>query len=59
MYDFLNGYAVIDGKPISTFYSYKYLGLDPKTGVPLFDDWQDRQHLLLGKTVANVIMDCA
>ena len=56
MYDFLNGYAVIDGKPISTFYSYKYLGLDPKTGVPLFDDWQDRQHLLLGKTVANVIM---
>ena len=56
MDDFLNGYAVIDGKPISTFYSYKFLGLDPSTGVPMFDDWEDRVHLLYGKSVAEIMM---
>ena len=56
MGDFLNGYAVISGKPISTFYSYKFLGLDPNTGIPMFDDWEDRVHLLYGKSVADIMM---
>ena len=52
----LDGNAIISGKPISTFYSYKFLGLDPQTGIPLFDDWEDRVHLLYGKSVAEVMM---
>ncbi len=56
MSDFLNGYAIISGKPISTFYSYKFLGLDPNTGIPMFDDWEDRINLLYGKSVADIMM---
>lgn len=53
--NYLAGTAIIDGKPIGTFYSYKFLGLNPNTGVPLFDDYQDRQYLLAGKTLAEVV----
>lgn len=53
--DYLNGTAIIDGKPIGTFYSYKFLGLNPNTGIPMFDDYEDRQHLLEGKTLAEVV----
>ena len=53
---FLDGTAIISGKPISTFYSYKFLGLDHETGLPMFDDWEDRVHLLYGKSVAEIIM---
>ena len=56
MNDMLDGNAIISGQPISTFYSYKFLGLDPNTGVPLFDDWEDRVHLLEGKSVAEIMM---
>ncbi len=56
MSDFLNGTAIISGKPISTFYSYKFLGLSPTTGIPLFDDWEERVHLLYGKSVAEIMM---
>lgn len=41
--DFLNGTAVVKGKPIGTFYSYNFLGLSPKDGGPVFEDWQERQ----------------
>ena len=54
--DMLNGYAVISGKPLGTFYSYKFMGLDPQTGIPLFDDWEDRVHLLYDKSVADIMM---
>lgn len=53
---FLNGYAVISGKPVSTFYSYEFLGLDHNSGLPMFDDWEDRMHLLEGKSVAEIMM---
>lgn len=53
---FLDGTAVISGKPISTFYSYKFLGLDHDTGLPMFDDWEDRVHLLQDKSVAEIMM---
>ena len=56
MTSMLDGNAILSGKPISTFYSYKFLGLDPNTGVPMFDDWEDRVHLLEGKSVAEVMM---
>lgn len=60
--DYLNGTAVIDGKAIGTFYAYKFLGLNPQTGIPMFDDYRDRQHLLsnlsLEQTVMTVMTEC-
>lgn len=53
--DYLNGTAIIDGKAIGTFYSYKFLGLNPNTGIPMFDDYQDRRHLLEGKTLSEIV----
>lgn len=41
--DFLNGTAVIQGQPVGTFFSYNFLGLSPKDGGPIFEDWQERQ----------------
>lgn len=46
--DYLNGNAIVKGKSVSTFYSYKFVGLDPKDGGPLFDDWEDRCTDLMG-----------
>lgn len=46
--DFLNGTAVVKGQPLGTFYSYKFVGLSPVDGGPLFDDWEDRQSELVG-----------
>ena len=46
---YLNGTAIMDGKSIGTFYSYNFIGLDPQNGLPLFDDYRDRQHLLEGQ----------
>ena len=40
--NFLSGTAVIEGKPVGTFYSYKFVGLSPTDGGPVFDDWEDR-----------------
>ena len=53
--DYLNGTAIINGQAIGTFYSYKYLGLNPNTGVPMFDDYQDRQHLLVNKSLGETV----
>ena len=53
--NYLNGTAIMDGRPIGTFYSYEYLGLNPNNGVPMFDDYEDRQHLLAGKMLAEVV----
>jgi len=41
--DFLTGNAVVDGSPVGTFYSFKFLGLNPVDGGPVIDDWEDRQ----------------
>ena len=49
--DYLNGTAIVDGEAIGTFYSYKYLGLNPNTGIPMFDDYQDRRHLLMNQNL--------
>lgn len=54
--DYLNGAALIDGQAIGTFYSYKFLGLNPENGVPMFDDYSDRQHLLEYKTLEETVL---
>lgn len=57
--DFLNGTAVVKGQPVGTFYSYKYLGLSPLDGGPMFDDWLDHYQDLVGlskyDTYTNVL----
>lgn len=53
--DYLNGTALVDGESIGTFYSYKFLGLNPENGAPLFDDYADRQHLLQGKSLEETV----
>lgn len=46
--DFLNGNAIVKDKPVGTFYSYKFLGLSPVDGGPMFDDWSDHPDDLKG-----------
>ena len=46
--NFLNGTALVKGKPIGTFYSYKFLGLSPVDGAPIFDDYVDNKEVLRG-----------
>lgn len=46
--DFLNGTAIVKGQPIGTFYSYRFLGLSPVDGGPMFDDWEDHFEDLVG-----------
>lgn len=53
--DYLNGTAIVSGQPISTFYSYDFLGLDPSNGMPMFDDYEDRRHLLDDKKLEEII----
>lgn len=36
--DYLDGSAVVDGEAFSTFYSYKFAGLDPENGSPTFEN---------------------
>ncbi|MEY8594026.1 SusC/RagA family TonB-linked outer membrane protein [Butyricimonas hominis] len=54
--DYLNGTAIINGEAIGSFYSYKYLGLNPENGTPMFDDYNDRQHLLQYKTLEETVL---
>ena len=48
--DFLNGSALTKGHAISTFWSYRYIGLNPNNGGPVFDDMRDRKYELVGKS---------
>ncbi len=48
LYNFLNGTAVVKGKAVNTFYSYRFLGLSPVDGGPMFDDYEDNPALLKG-----------
>ena len=52
---YLNGTAIMDRKSIGTFYSYYFIGLDPQNGLPLFDDYRDRQHLLEGQPLDRIM----
>lgn len=46
--DFLNGAALVEGKSVNTFYSYRFLGQSPIDGGPMFDDFINRQQELTG-----------
>lgn len=46
--EFLNGTALVKGKSVNTFYSYRFLGLSPVDGGPLIDDYRDNQEALRG-----------
>ena len=53
--DYLNGTAIVGGESIGTFYSYEFLGLNPTNGVPMFDDYNDRRHLLENKSLEDIV----
>lgn len=40
--NFLNGSAIVENQPVGTFYSYRFIGLSPIDGGPVFEDWEDR-----------------
>lgn len=46
--DYLTGTAIVNGQAIGSFYSYRFIGLNPQDGGPMFDDWQDRADELVG-----------
>ena len=46
--DFLNGSAIVKGKSVGTFYSYRFIGLNPLDGGPMFDDYFDHYKDLAG-----------
>ena len=46
--DFLDGNALVKGKSVNTFYSYRFLGLSSVDGGPIFDDYQDNASDLAG-----------
>lgn len=52
--NYLNGLALVEGHPVGTFFSYKFLGLSPKDGGPIFDDYKERQEDLYGKSAYDV-----
>lgn len=52
--NFLNGTAVVKGQSVNTFYSYKFLGLSPLDGGPLFDDYADNPAALRGLSKYDV-----
>lgn len=54
--DYLNGTALINGEPVSSFYSYRFMGLNPQNGLPTFDDYSDRRHLLKNKNLEEVVL---
>ena len=51
--NFLNGTAVVKGQPVGTFYSYKFTGLDPEDGGPMFDDGKDKKDELMSMNKYN------
>lgn len=52
--DYLNGSIEFTGKPIGTFYSYKFKGLDHNTGAPTFYNTEDENKDELMAKYANM-----
>ncbi len=52
--NFLNGTALVNGESISSFYSYKFLGLNPEDGTPMFDTMEEERESLYGATKYDV-----
>ncbi|MRZ84166.1 hypothetical protein GKD25_07435 [Odoribacter splanchnicus] len=45
---------MVDGEAVSSFYSYRFLGLNPANGVPVFNDYADRMHLLEDRLTSSL-----
>ena len=52
--NFLSGTVITQDEAVNTFYSYKFMGLNPEDGGPMFDDGEDRVEELAGKTMQEV-----
>ena len=52
--NFLNGTVITAGEPVNTFFSYKFRGLSPVNGGPLFDDYEEMPEKLYGKSKYEV-----
>lgn len=48
--DFLHGRALVQGEALGTFYSYRFRGLNPEDGGPLFHDGEERKEEFFGKS---------
>lgn len=51
---FLSGNALTKGHAVGTFYSYKYAGLNPLDGGPMFDTQQERSEEFIGKSKYDI-----
>lgn len=47
---------MVDGEAVSSFYSYRFLGLNPANGVPVFNDYADRMHLLEDRELEDIVL---
>lgn len=47
--DFLHGRALVEGEALGSFYSYRFRGLNPEDGGPMFHDGEDRKEEFYGK----------
>lgn len=52
--DFLTGNALTKGNAVSTFYSYRFLGLNPADGGPMFDNLQERKEIFTNMSKYDV-----
>ncbi len=46
--NYLNGTVLVEGKSLGTFYSYRFKGLNPEDGGPMFHDMADEKEKLFG-----------
>lgn len=52
--NFLNGTVITKGHPVNTFFSYRFKGLSPVDGGPLFYDYKENPERLYGKSLHDV-----
>lgn len=52
--NFLDGTVITEGEPVNTFFSYRFKGLSPVDGAPLFYDYRENPEVLYGKSKEEV-----
>lgn len=63
--DYLNGTVELAGRPLNTFYSYRFAGLSPVDGRPIFhgteeerkDELMEKYRLMTNEEVFNCVME--
>jgi TonB-linked SusC/RagA family outer membrane protein len=43
VYDYFNGTALVEGSSVNTLYVFSFKGLNPQTGIPMFDGIDDEE----------------